>query len=164
MSKEITVQGIVMPAVSTEEAKIAWEAYEALKAQIVTKNDIQAIQGKDFLKKSYWRKAATFFNLSTEIVEEKHEKLGSTYVWHFTAKAIAPNGRVAVGTGSCDIFEKAEMRDGKYVTWDKQANGWKLATPNSIHNIRSTAETRAVNRAISNLIGGGEVSAEEVAK
>jgi hypothetical protein len=33
---------------------------------------------------------------------------------------------------------------------------------NTLHNTRSTAETRAFNRAVSNLVGGGEVSAEEV--
>jgi len=33
---------------------------------------------------------------------------------------------------------------------------------NSRHNVRGTAHTRAYNRAVSNLIGGGEVSAEEL--
>jgi hypothetical protein len=39
---------------------------------------------------------------------------------------------------------------------------WEFAKPNSLHNIRSTAETRAFNRAVSNLVGGGEVSADEI--
>jgi hypothetical protein len=148
--------GIVSPAVTPQEAAAAWKSYQQLKKSVISKDDVQAIQGKEFLKKSYWRKIATFFNLSVEIIEEKHEQIGKTMVWHFTCKATAPNGRYAVGTGSCDAFEKAEMVNGQYLTYGKPAK------PNSIHNIRSTAETRAFNRAVSNLVGGGEVSAEEV--
>lgn len=170
-------QAIVMPSVTPEEAVRAWNEYENLKKAIVKPEDIQKIEGKDFLKKSYWRKIATFFNLSTEVVKEKREQIGKTFVWHFTVRAIASNGRFAIGTGSCDAYEKASLIDGKYMKkgkvtkWGKTVAGksypvefeWEPATPNSIHNIRSTAETRATNRAISNLVGGGEVSAEEVA-
>lgn len=153
---------IVMPSVTPEQAKIAWKKYQDLKASIVTNDDVQLIQGKKFLRKSYWRKVATFFNLTVEVIDEKSEQIGKTYVWHFTARATAPNGRSAIGTGSCDAYEKAKMRDGKYVAWDYRSSKWVDAAPNSLHNIRSTAETRAVNRAISNLVGGGEVSSDEI--
>jgi len=152
-------QSIVMPAVTADEAVKRWREYQDLKKRIIETGDIQVIQGKEFLKKSYWRKIATFFNLSVEIISESKEQLGKTFVWHFACKAIAPNGRYAVGVGSCDAFEKAYKKNGDYV--DKYG---KPAVPNSIHNIRATAETRAFNRAISNLVGGGEVSAEEVSK
>ncbi len=128
-----------------------------LISKVCVEEDYQIIEGKKFRKKSGWRKIATFFNLSIEIVEEKYEKIGRTIVWHFTIKAIASNGRSAIGTGSCDAFERATLVNGQYL--DKYS---KIAKPNSIHNIRSTAETRATNRAISNLVGGGEVSYEEV--
>lgn len=168
--------GIVMPAVTGTQALEAWKQYVELKEKIVDpQHDVQKIAGKDFLKKSYWRKVATFFNLSVEVVDESHETIGRTVVWHFTCKAVAPNGRFAVGVGSCDAFEKAKLVDGRYVTervtkWKTLANGKHVpdvvelmdAEPNSLHNIRSTAETRAFNRAVSNLVGGGEVSAEEV--
>src|SRR5579859_567135 len=141
--KEIvaTQPNIVMPAVSPEEAVEAWNAYQALKKRIASDDDVQLIQGKQFYKKSYWRKIATFFNLSVEITEERKEELENNVVYHFTQKAIAPNGRFAYGVGSCDLMEKGRK--------------------NTIHNARGTAETRAFNRAISNLVGGGEVSAEE---
>lgn len=169
--------GIVMPAVSAKQAIAAWKEYEELKKAIVDpEKDIQVIGKEKFLKKSYWRKAATFFNLTVEVIKEEKEILGKTVVWHFTVKAIAPTGRFAIGTGSCDAYEKAKLIDGKYVAkgkvskWGKTSDGksyplefeWVPATPNTIHNIRATAETRATNRAISNLIGGGEVSAEEI--
>ena len=155
-------QDIVMPVVTPEQALEAWESYEDLKRKIVRPEDTQLIEGNKFLKKSYWRKIATFFNLSTKVVSEKKEKIGKTYVWHFTVNAIAPNGRYAVGTGSCDAYEKATLKDGEYVRYNKWNKTYEKATPNSIHNIRTTAETRATNRAISNLVGGGEVSAEEI--
>lgn len=164
-NKESQMPAIVMPAVSTEEALKAWKEYQDLKAAIVDKNvDVQIIDGKDFLKKSYWRKVATFFNLSVEVVKEKSEQVGKTFVWNFTCKAIAPNGRFAVGTGSCDAFEKSTLKDGKYMAFNKKTRSWYEGKPNTIHNIRSTAETRAFNRAVSNLVGGGEVSAEEVSQ
>ncbi|NTU46992.1 hypothetical protein HGA88_05185 [Candidatus Roizmanbacteria bacterium] len=135
---------IVMPAVSPDEAVVAWEAYQDLKKKIATEQDIQVMQGREFYKKSYWRKLATFFNISVEIVEERHERYENNIVFYFTCKATAPNGRYAIGSGSCDLFEKGRR--------------------NSFHNARSTAETRAFNRAISNLVGGGEVSAEEISE
>ena len=167
---------VVMPAMSGDKALEVWGQYQDLIQKVCTTEDYQEIQGKKFRKKSGWRKIATFFNLSIDVVEEKHEQIGKTLVWHFTVKAVASNGRYAIGTGSCDAFEKATLRDGKYVQkgavtkWGKSSTGksfpvefdWEPAQPNSLHNIRSTAETRAYNRAVSNLVGGGEVSAEEI--
>ena len=146
-----------MPQVSPEEAKRQWQNYQNLKKEIIENSDIQIIQGNKFLKKSYWRKLATYFNITTEVISEKPQTINNVMVWHFTVKATAPNGRSATGVGSCDQYEKAKFVNGKYVDkWNREVQ------PNNIHNIRSTAETRATNRAISNLVGGGEVSAEEV--
>lgn len=160
---EKSMSSIVMPAVSPAQALEAWNQYQELKKAIVDpKVDVQIIEGKEFLKKSYWRKIATFFNLSVEVVEEKREQIGKTFVWHFTCKAVAPNSRFAVGVGSCDAYEKATLKDGIYMGYNRTTRTWYEAKPNTIHNIRATAETRAMNRAISNLVGGGEVSAEEI--
>lgn len=154
---------IVMPAVSTKEAITAWQEYLNLKNAIVDRKvDVQELDGKDFLKKSYWRKTATFFNLTVEVVSEDHEEIMGDLVWHFTCKATAPNGRSAIGTGSCSMYEKSQYKDGEYVSYNRFRKIWEPAKRNSIHNVRSTAETRAWNRAVSNLVGGGEVSAEEV--
>ncbi|OGC12566.1 hypothetical protein A3J90_08410 [candidate division WOR-1 bacterium RIFOXYC2_FULL_37_10] len=142
-SSIVPAQPIVLPAVTSNEALKAWDLYEDLKKKIVTESDVQKIGGKNFLKKSYWRKAARFFNLNIELVEERKEDLGEgKFAYHFKARATAPNGAFAEGTGSCDNSEKGISK--------------------SIHNTRTTAETRAWNRAVSNLIGAGEVSAEEI--
>ena len=142
-NQQLAVQsGIVMPAVSAAEAVKAWDAYLDLKKKIATPEDTQTIQGREFFKKSYWRKLATFFNLSVEVIDERVVQADENRIFHFTCKATAPNGRYAVGTGTCDQMEKGRK--------------------NTIHNTRSTAETRAFNRAVSNLVGGGECSAEEM--
>jgi hypothetical protein len=57
-------------------------------------------------------------------------------------KAISPDGRYAEGFGNCSKFERGFTKHN--------------------HDIPSTAMTRAINRAVSDLIGAGEVSAEEI--
>jgi hypothetical protein len=106
-------------------------------------NSIQEIRGKRFRKKNYWRAIATAFNLTVE--ERREERRDDAEDWGYlvTYRAIAPNGRYADGDGSCFATEKASGQD-------------------TLHNVRSHAHTRAFNRAVSNLVGFGEVSAEEV--
>lgn len=150
---------IVRPVVSPEEAVANWRAFQELKKKLLDGSDYQVIYiterrgggfvktKKPFVKKSGWRKLATVFNLSDEIVKEdrKEYNIGTAnyyFVYEITAKALALNGRYAIGVGSCASNERqfAHLE----------------------HDVRSTAATRAKNRAISDLIGGGEVSAEEV--
>lgn len=147
---------IVKPMVTADQALAAWRAYQQLKKNLLDGSDYQSIkmfqQGRgmverSFVKKSGWRKLATAFNISVEISKEERkeyhvDKPNYYFVIEVTAKAIAMNGRHMVGTGSCASNERgfAHLE----------------------HDVRTTAETRAKNRAISDLIGGGEVSAEEV--
>ena len=136
-------RGIVRPAVTPDEAIEAWNEYQALKKRIVTPEDVQVIQGKDFLKKSYWRKIATFFNLQVGCVKEEHFK-DEDGILHYLVihRASHPNGRYSDGDGACSSDEKG--------------------LPKTFHNTRAIAMTRSWNRAVSNLVGGGEVSAEEI--
>lgn len=140
--KEMVVAPIVTPAVSAEEALAAWKRYEDLKSSIVTANDKQDIQGKTYLKKSYWRKIATFFNLSCECMTDERQDRLDFFTYEITYKATAPNGRFSYGDGACSSNEKGLEK--------------------TEHNTRAIAHTRAYNRAVSNLVGGGEVSYEEV--
>lgn len=145
---------LVVPAVTPAQAKEAWKMYQDLKKAVLTPDDYLEIstfqQGKGSVKKrsilkSGWRKLATFFNLSVDIVKEERREYDMPtpyFVWECTVKASAANGRFMIGTGSCASNER------------------KFA--HAEHDVRAMAETRAKNRAISDLIGGGEVSAEEV--
>lgn len=119
--------------------------------------------------KSAFRKMATFFNLTVpekgEPIETKFHETpnmlikmekaqsysGTIYMnvedasvirAEFSVKVVAPNGRTMMGYGNCSASER------------------NFAHPD--HDIPSTAWTRAINRAVSDLIGWGEVSAEEL--
>lgn len=97
--------------------------------------------------KSYWRAIATAFNLTVVCIDEKHVQgagKSTDWGWLTTYRATAPNGRIADGDGSCFASEKTGRGQG------------------TVHNVRSHAHTRAYNRAVSNLVGFGEVSAEEM--
>ena len=143
VDKELIVrEAIVMPAVSKEKAIEAFRAYQDLAKEIMTPDDVQRIQGKDFKKKSFWRKCQRFFNLSLEKIEERREDNNGVVSYHLTYRATAPNGTFVDGCGSCSTNEKGLLK--------------------TEHNTRAIAETRSKNRAISDLVAFGEVSAEEI--
>jgi len=100
------------------------------------------ISGKPYLKKSGWRWIAVHFQLSDEIIAEKLEQKKDVFVWRITVRVTSPNGRFTTGVASCSSKERqfAHLE----------------------HDVYSTAHTRAKNRAISDMVGGGEVSAEEI--
>ncbi|MEM3448571.1 MAG: hypothetical protein QXP38_06810 [Nitrososphaerota archaeon] len=122
----------------------ALKAFQVLKQSVLDENDVISISGKAYIKRSGWRKIALAFNISTEVVSIEREKIGETYIVRVKARALAPNGRLSEEVGVCD---SSEFTGGLKPTY---------------HNIESKATTRAINRAISNLVGGGEVSAEEI--
>jgi len=105
---------------------------------------IMSIKGKQFRKKNYWRAVATAFNLDVICIEKgKVELPNGDWGVEVTYRATAPNGRCADGDGACMASEKS----GNMATY---------------HNIRSHAHTRGFNRAVSNLVGFGEVSYDEL--
>lgn len=135
--------GIVMPLVSPDQAVEAFDAYQKLAAKIMTADDVQRIGDKEFKKKSFWRKCQRFFNLSLPLVKEwREDRSDRTYTYFAIYRATAPNGAYVDGDGACTNNEKGRVR--------------------TEHDTRSTAHTRAKNRAISDLVAFGEVSAEEV--
>jgi hypothetical protein len=122
-------------------------AFQELKQKVLDTNDTVTISGKQYIKRSGWRKIAMAFNISTEVVKIEREKIDNVYVVRVIARARAPGGRVSEEAGVCDSteFERGNLQG-------------------TLHNIETKAVTRAINRAISNLVGGGEVSAEEIIK
>lgn len=135
---------IVRPMVSALQAKEVWDEFQALKLAIIEPSDLQNISGKSFVKKSGWRKLANVFNLSDEIIEEVREEINDSkeWIWTIKVRTIAPNRRSCVGVAKCSSAEKSGARKE--------------------HDTYTTAHTRAKNRAISDLIAAGEVSAEEM--
>jgi hypothetical protein len=140
----------------------AFSAYQQLQHTLDERmaDQVITIEGRKFRRKGYWRGVATAFNLSLELVEERREVHGTfedghdNFVFFVVYRATAPNGRAAIGDGACAALEKANRRE---------ANKWaRLPWQATEHNVRSHAHTRAFNRAVSSLVGFGEVSAEEL--
>lgn len=111
-------------------------------------------------RKSAWRKLARAFNISDEpitkeIIRDENHQIISAY---FEVKAILPNGRSGFGVGDCSIFDKIKYDDSEL------PSNFELRKrfTNAEHDVIATAHTRAKSRAISDLIGAGEVSAEEM--
>lgn len=141
--------------VDVDYALKEWRAYQRLCKELLDDSDYQEYTQKDKKtgktitkrspKKSAWFKLGRAFNVKTKIVEKEFTltKTGATQEAYYIIRAELPNGRTVESDGSCSRLEK----------------GKKEATS---HTIRSTAKTRATNRAIGELIGAGEVSAEEL--
>ena len=140
----LTNADIVRPAISAQAAIAAWQEFQSLKTAILDKTDIMVIQGNNYTKKAGWRKFATFYNLTDKITEEKRITTeNGEFIWKIKVDCTAPNGRTTEGVAMCSSGEKS----GKRIE----------------HDTYSTAHTRAKNRAISDMIAAGEVSAEEMA-
>jgi len=156
---------IVAPAVRMDQALAAFKEFNRFKSNVLTDDDYLfiGIDGKptskekavgQHIKKSGWRKLALIFNLSIEILDAYRsvyrDEEGEYYVWTYRVRAKAPNGRFQDAEGA------ATSRDPFF-----SKRGGERITPNEA-NIKMKAETVAVNRAISSLVGGGEISAEEI--
>ena len=145
---EIVEASIIMPA-KIEKTLEALKRFEDFKRQVLTKDDYVEIMNrksgerKRYIKKSGWLKYALATGISLQLISESKEVTpeGKT-IYHFTYRAIAPNGRYADAVGSASVDEREFAR--------------------RVHDVRALAQTRAMERAISNLVGGGELGAEEI--
>ena len=168
--KALATMGIVTPAVNAEEAVKAWNEYVALCKAIIAPEDVQKTGDRDYRKKSAFRKLARFYNLTDKVVDSEIQRddLGRPTFAAFTVRATAPNGREAEGYHECHLterccpaaFEEDCSKSGNHRHCKAGCTGWSHWSHPG--DIPATAHTRAKNRAISDLIGAGEVSAEEV--
>lgn len=143
MSDDVdTTRMLLKPIAPIDNIIEVYREYNLLRARLLGENDYQLVRGKKFIKKSGFRKLSTAFGISTEITRENRLNLDEYFVYEITARAIASNGRYVEACSSCASNE----RDFSHTECD----------------VRSTAQTRATNRAIADLIGSGEVSAEEM--
>jgi hypothetical protein len=123
------------------------QVYDQVCLNLLGPNDVQKAQGREFKKKSAWRKLGRYFGISVECdpAESRFIPLqDGEWVAIAKARATAPWGQVWEDVGACGSDEQTGRRQLTYA------------------DAISTAMTRASNRAVSNLIAMGEVSAEEV--
>jgi hypothetical protein len=144
MEEEKALVPIVVPPLSTQEILDHFNKIQELKRKLINpETDIIKIGDKPYILKSGWRKLAFSFNLSDEIIrEEKEERPDGEVIYRIWTKVTAPNGRSVVAVGC------ASTKERKFV--------------HEAHDPYALAATRSKNRAISDIIGLGEVSAEEV--
>lgn len=173
---------IVKPVDNIDEVVDVYETYEDLKENLLDRDtDMTTIGNSFFINKSGWRKIATAFNVSVETVEDARILEEGVVKYKVKARATAPNGKTASGLGMCASNESNHMdvvdsdAKGRNLSEEEKNDPdvmlidgkWRrLKDPREVndHNIFATAATRAKNRAISDLVGGGEVSAEEITK
>lgn len=150
-------RGVLMP-VSPEDAAEAMAAYQKTTEAILDPTDWQeagwdakAKKKRYFVKKSGWRKIAKAYRLSCQLVSIRVERNaeGRPERAEAVVRASAPNGQFQDGDGYCSGDEPRFT--------SARADVSKLE-----NDLRATATTRAKNRAISDLVGFGEVSAEEI--
>src|SRR3954467_8266612 len=148
-----TTTGELLPATvpigpTPQMAAQAMETYQEISRALLTKDDVTRIGRKEFPNRSAFQKLGNAYRVSTQIVhdEDDYDADGNLIRCKITVRATHPDGREAEGDGRCHIQEK-----GPHAT-----------DPKSEHGTHGTAVTRATNRAISNLVAFGAVSAEEV--
>ena len=143
--QEVEPNNSITMGTSIQEAKEQFHEYQQLREELATEDDIVKISGKEHPTKSFVRKVSRFFNLSCEITEDEAIEVGGEIIgWKASARAThIGTGQYQEADGSCEMSEKSK---------DQQ----------TIHNVRAHAITRAKNRAILDLVGFGEVSAEEI--
>jgi len=124
-------------------------AYQDLLPRLLDDSDYQGTGSDRFVKKSGWRKIARAFNLSVEIVSISilRDERGRPERAECIARALAPNGQIQDADGYCSTDE---------------FTGRRADDPKMENTLRATATTRAKNRAIADLVGMGEISAEEM--
>lgn len=129
---------------SPDELGARIDAYNALAHELEKRPGyIVQIKGKPFRTKGFWRTMARISHISVQLLEERATVDGPARKYRVVVRATAPDGSYADGIGGASSTEpaKKDMSD---------------------HAIAALAHTRAVNRAIADLVGFGEPSAEEV--
>lgn len=165
--------------VDVTEIKKGWNIFQQIKRDLLNENDWTDLEtGKRSLNKSAFRKFKTFYRITDKIISKTPHYLldGSLDYVEFVVvayPAMLPEYK-SVCTGYCEARERCFYEDKKIKNKrtgmieiipacpsDGSCN-WRKHWSHPIHDIFSTAHTRAKNRAISDLLAGGEVSAEEL--
>ena len=154
--------------IDIDQAVAEWEQYQELTKKLLDASDYQRIGDGEFKKKSAWRKYAKAFNISCEQINEEIVRADDGYpvFARVIVRATEPGGRWQDADQECHVTEKC-CAEAQGNTCRKRHNHCAQGCTGRQHfshpgDIPATAFTRAKNRAISDLIGAGEISAEEL--
>ena len=152
--------GFLSPACTIQEAVDVFKVFEQAKTQILDpKKDVIWIgkygkptePGGDshpHIKRSGWRKLARFFGLSWKIVDRQKIPTEDGYMWVVAARVTHPMGSVVEQDGAASSNDPFFTKGGR--------------TKANEEDVLMKAETVALNRTISDMLGSGECSAEEI--
>lgn len=115
-----------------------------IKNVLLDKTDIYQVRWKDYINKSWYRKLAIAFNISTKVISEKRIEKNNIIIYDFTVRAFLQSWRYSEASASCSSDEKDNTL--------------------SNNDIRAISQTRATNRAISDLIWISELYKTEIVK
>jgi hypothetical protein len=156
--------GFLKPAATIEDALAAFEMFERAKTTLLKDSDVLWIgangrpspkgTGHPHIKRSGWRKLARFFGINCSILNKEkiisQDSEGQYYIWKYQVRAEHPTGGYFEADGICT------SRDPFF----SKKNGVRV-TPEEA-DIMMKAQTVAFNRVVSDLLGSGEVSADEI--
>lgn len=159
---QVALGGFMSPAATLKEAMNAFDMFDKAKAQLLRDTDVLWFGGagkpvaagttgaKPYLLKSAWRRMARFFGLSIDIEGREKIENGARYMWVYRYRITHPCGAYIVSEGVCSSEDSFFTKGGK-VKADEA-------------DVMLKAQTVALNRGISDLLGSGEVSADEMLK
>jgi hypothetical protein len=164
------------------QAALMMEMYQEAITKLLKKGDYQIVAGKKLKKKSAWRKLGTAFSLSEVVPTDEHGRPDIDAVVNVVMRAPDgyplvtrafvtvqdPQGRLSTGYHEVHVTERCCpsamglrcTRGGRHTCCPENCNGrihWSHPGDGP-----ATSHTRAKNRAISDRIGAGENSAEEM--
>jgi hypothetical protein len=156
---ENQIRGFLRPKYTVDEAVAAFKSFEEAKTKILDPKDIIRIgeggrpttdpKAKVHIKRGGWRKLARFFGLNTKITaRQRVDTPDGHYIYIVTAHVENPQGETVELDGAATSKDPFFTKGGS-----KKADE---------ENVLMKAETVALNRAISDMLGSGEVSAEEM--
>ena len=151
--------GLVAPVCTVQQSVEIFREFERAKKEILSLKDVLWIgddgrpciegQGSPHIKRSGWRKLARFFGLSWDLLTiEKLPMHSGGYMYKARVKVWHPAGASVVAEGIATSRDNFFTKGGRREAEEE--------------NIIMKSETVAVNRGIDDILGGGEVSAEEV--
>jgi len=159
---------VLRPVASPDQLVEAFRILQEVKRKLITAEDLYLDdRGDERLKISGWRKFGIAFGLTLEIARETRQQddlKPENFTWRIGVKARARGGREVIGVGS---FSSRELKfkvleDGSIVHPTKtDKSGAPVPVPLE-HLVYSRAHTRAIKRAIQDMIGPVEQEEEDL--
>ena len=158
---EIVPTSLVMPVAGVSEIVRATRVFEDTCRAILRRTDWQEAGDGMFVVRSGWRRLSLAYGISDELLDRVVETAEDGAIVRVTTimRAKAPNGRSSTGVGVCSLKEKCcdrtTCRNRKQ--WHSHCRAdcdgrahWTAPD----HVLSATSFTRALSRAISDLVAG----------